>query len=129
MLKDLLESMLDLEDSYETPVNQVMYFEAKPLATGVTNIDVRKATIKWKLDMEVRDWGVKDVYVEIISVSGDLRIEHEDGSIEEQEFTYSDSTHKIKADTTDKETSGIFPTYITINDSSKEIEIEFAMGI
>ena len=85
-----------------------------------------KAIIKWTLDFEMREWGVKDTYIHINKVT----LVFDDGD-------YGTKSYIIDAIDTDFEFATswyrrdnlrwltIFPVEISVNLDDKKVEIEF----
>jgi hypothetical protein len=92
------------------------------------NYDVSgKFTIKWRLNLELRDWGVKDISQSILDITGffDLTI-WGDNDDDEHQIEFNNSIEKFDI-TTEKDdvTSGISVENVSINFEDKTILVSF----
>lgn len=90
-----------------------------------------KAKVFWELNMDAREYGIKDLYptVNKITISGAYEYAvgiDEEPRVEPFEFNITGSDWHIKEDYRDTKLSeGLYPNLVQINPETKECTVEF----
>jgi len=69
-------------------LNQVSFYGMR----DTEDVESCRLTVKWSVELETREWGIKDFYVTIDDISGEYDVlvtdEHDDGGTETRTFDF-----------------------------------------
>jgi hypothetical protein len=129
-LKRLPRILVESESRYLTKDVDALYYAPKELPKGVQSISVRKVSVTWYLDIDARDWGIKEFVPEIHEITGIKEFEPTDPEKKDWE---EDAFWNLKDYTVTfesiKRSGGFVPVEVVINEPGRTIQVTFAAGL
>jgi len=97
---------------------------------GISDMEIGEVTVEWEVQIESREWGIKDIGAFIRRVHGTITMIRADGEGEEEvelnaespEWEFEPSTVHIS------ERYGFYPIEAEIDLKNKKIKVDFQIG-
>ena len=128
-MKDVSEQVNKLLESEEwsfvSEVSAYAYGFEKTGKTGDWDVGNRKSTVSWRVDFEVRNWGIKEILPIVKSVEFFMVEENTD---EQEEFSIADreAGWRIEIDySRSRYAPGLWPEQVDIDFGKKVVTVTF----
>ena len=115
---------------FKTEIEDIDYQPDPKALTGILAVSVRKVTVVWELDIDQKDWGIREFLPEIKEVYGLKEFEPEDPDKKdwEEDVQWNVKDYTVTFET-EKMGGGFRPIKNSIDEEAKKITVIFGEGL